>query len=78
MPDCEKLNNCPFFNEKMPDTKGLGAMYKKKYCQGDNRDCARYVVFNELGKGNVPITLYPNMLDEAKKLIAEAKLAKSV
>jgi hypothetical protein len=36
MADCELLAGCLFFNDKMKDDEGLGAMYKKKYCLGDN------------------------------------------
>jgi len=73
MADCEHLTNCAFFGDKMPDTSGLGAMYKKKYCQGDNLSCARYIAAKELGGDNIPRTLYPNNIEDAKKLIAEKK-----
>ncbi len=69
MPDCECLKGCPFFNDKMPDSSGLGSIFKKKYCLGDNSQCARYMVFKKLGKPAVPANLYPNMHDEAKKII---------
>ncbi len=72
MPNCECLSGCPFFNDKMPDTEGLGAILKRKYCQGDNTMCARYMVFKKLGKGMAPANLYPNMLDKAKEIIAGA------
>lgn len=71
MADCEKINACPFFTDKMPDDSGLGAMYKKKYCQGSNKECARYMALQALGPGNVPLSLYPNMVEEARKLIKE-------
>ena len=71
MAECEFLNGCPFFNDKMKDTEGLGAMYKKKYCLGDNSECARYMVVTELGKGHVTMNLYPNMVDHARKIISD-------
>ena len=70
MPNCECVNGCPFFNDRMKDTEGLGAMIKKKYCLGDNSNCARYMVFKRLGRQNVPPDLYPNMHDRAKALLA--------
>ncbi len=70
MANCECLAGCPFFNDKMPDTEGLGAMIKKKYCLGDNSNCARYMVFKKLGKAAVPVNLYPNMQDRAREIIA--------
>lgn len=70
MADCECLAGCLFFNDKMPDSEGMGAIYKKKYCMGNNADCARYMVFKKLGKAAVPQNLYPNMHDRAKEIIA--------
>jgi hypothetical protein len=70
MADCECLAGCPFFNDKMPDDSGLGFMYKKKYCRGDNSQCARYMVFKKLGKPAVPPNLYPNMIDRANQILS--------
>lgn len=66
---CEKLGGCPFYNDKMPMDKGLGSIYKKKYCEGNKTNCARYMVAKELGKEHVPITLYPNMQGYAASVI---------
>jgi len=70
MDECECKNGCPFFNDKMKDTEGIGAMYKKKYCNGDKLQCARYMVFKKLGKQSVPANMYPNMNDQAKKILS--------
>ena len=70
MAECECIQGCPFFNDKMKDTEGLGAMYRKKYCLGDNTDCARHMVFKALGKSSVPLDLYPNQLEKAQNIIA--------
>jgi hypothetical protein len=69
--DCPLLAGCLFFNDKMADTSGLGAMYKKKYCQGDNSKCGRHMIANSIGREKVPINLYPNMLDRAQAIIAQ-------
>ncbi len=71
MAECELLGGCLFFNNKMPDTSGLGAIYKKKYCLGDNSECARYIVAKKLGRDKVPTDLYPNMKDRANEIIAK-------
>ncbi|HPG40894.1 MAG TPA: hypothetical protein PLP19_18285 [bacterium] len=72
MADCECLAGCPFFNDKMKDNQGLGAIYKRTYCQGDSSQCARHMVFKKLGKPAVPADLYPNMVDRAKQILAAA------
>ncbi|MBN1782327.1 hypothetical protein JW948_14430 [bacterium] len=71
MADCELLAGCLFFNDKMPMETGLGALFKNNYCQGDNTTCARYMVAKKLGREKVPPSLYPNMYDEARDLIAK-------
>ena len=70
---CEKLQKCPFYQGKMNMDSGIGAMYKKKYCEGDKSTCARYIVATQLGAEFVTNSLYPNMNNVADKLLAEHK-----
>ena len=70
---CEKLEKCPFYQGKMSMESGLGAMYKKKYCEGDKSICARYMVATTVGPEFVTNSLYPNMADKAKSIIEENK-----
>ncbi len=73
MAECEKLAKCPFYQGKMSMDSGLGAMYKRKYCEGDKTTCARYRIATTLGPDFVTNNIYPNMDDVANKLIAEHK-----
>lgn len=70
---CEKINNCPFYKEKMPIESGLGAMYRKKYCETDKSICARYKVSSSVGGEHVPTSLYPNMHEQADQIISKIK-----
>lgn len=70
---CEKLEKCPFYQGKMDINSGIGAMYKRKYCEGDKTQCARHIVATQLGPEYVTNNLYPNMQDAANKLLAEHK-----
>lgn len=70
---CERLSTCPFYNDKMDIESGLGKMYKKRYCEGDQAQCARYKIAAAIGKEFVPIDIYPNMIDRADKIIEEHK-----
>lgn len=70
-PECELTKTCPFFNDKMPDDKGLGHMYKKQYCLGGWHSCARYMIFKELGRESVPPKLYPNQKDLARLVLSQ-------
>jgi hypothetical protein len=73
MADCELLQMCPFFSDRMKITDGLGALYKQRYCVGDNSACARYMVFSKLGQQAVPETLYPNMTKRAQEILGGRK-----
>lgn len=70
---CEMLEYCPFYSDLMPMEKGVGAIYKKKYCLGNKEECARYRVITELGVEYVSESLYPNMHDLAGKILDKAK-----
>lgn len=68
---CEKFEKCPFYNDKMSCDSGIGAMYKKTYCEGDKTKCARYTVATKCGPQFVDNNLYPNMMDRAAALVLE-------
>ncbi len=70
MPDCKNLPGCPFFNDRMQNMPGVAASYKKRFCQGDSAECARFVVCEALGKAAVPADLFPNQIDRARSLVA--------
>lgn len=66
---CELLKGCLFFNDKMPDDRGLGYIYKQKYCRGDSSKCARHTVATTVGRDKVPANLYPNMIQQATEIV---------
>ena len=70
MVDCELLEKCVFFNDKMANMPATADMFKNKYCKSDNSACARYMVFKALGREKVPPNLFPNMKDKAQEVIA--------
>jgi hypothetical protein len=71
MAECESLPGCGFCRGQIPVDIGFGAMYKKKYCLGDNMKCARHMVFKKFGKGTVPSNLYPNSSNGRKRFLPE-------
>jgi hypothetical protein len=56
----------------MADMPAISDHYKRKYCQDDYRTCARFRIFKDFGRENVPSNLFPNqegdVLDIAEKL----------
>ena len=71
MANCECLEGCPFFNDKMKNSESLGNIYKRRYCLGDSANCARHMVFTQLGKPAVPADLFPNMKERAQQIIEQ-------
>jgi hypothetical protein len=71
MAECELLGGCPFFNDQMANMPGTAAGFKRSYCQGENGNCARYMVFKALGRPRVPADLFPNQEERARKVIAQ-------
>jgi hypothetical protein len=70
MADCKLLSDCIFFNDKMANKPGTAEIFKKKYCKGDNSSCARFMVFEALGRPKVPKDLFPNQAGRAGEIIA--------
>jgi len=70
MADCECLEGCLFFNEKMAPYPATAEKIKNSLCKGDSTECARYIVFQKFGKAQVPSDLYPDEVERAQKIIS--------
>ncbi len=70
MADCVCLSRCPFFNDRMGQMPATADLMKKRYCLGDQTQCARYMVFSKLGAEKVPLDLYPTQVERAQKVLA--------
>ncbi len=70
MADCELLAGCLFFNNKMVNMPATAELMKSRYCRDDNSECARYMVYQKLGRPKVPIDLAPNNIERAKLILS--------
>lgn len=73
MADCTCIAGCLFFNDRMTNKPAMADMFKKSYCRGDNKNCARFQVFKAIGKEHVPVDLYPNETERARSIVATAR-----
>ena len=73
MGSCEKIANCPFFNENMANMPAMAEAFRKDFCNVDFKECARYIVDTGLGSDKVPNNLYPNEKERSIKIILEEK-----
>lgn len=69
MADCALTPTCLFFNDKMKNMPKTASVFKHDFCRGDFRSCARFRVFEALGREHVPEDLYPNDERRASRLI---------
>ncbi|MFX0069495.1 MAG: hypothetical protein ACFFAO_00175 [Candidatus Hermodarchaeota archaeon] len=69
MVECELIEECPFFTDKLKNMPATTNLFKEKYCKTDSSKCARYIVIHSLGKSEVPSDLFPNQLERANGLI---------
>jgi hypothetical protein len=71
MADCELIQGCIFFNNKMQNMPATAELLKKRYCKAAFTTCARHMVFKALGRPRVPPDLFPLQTEIAEKLIKE-------
>jgi hypothetical protein len=69
MAECESIEKCAFFHDKMAKVPASANLMKDNYCKKNFHNCARFMVSKHLGKGSVPSDLYPNETERANKLI---------
>lgn len=69
MTECECLTGCSFFNDKMAEVPATADMMKKRYCLGDNTNCARHMIKAALGTAKVPGDLYPAQVEKARIIL---------
>ncbi|MDY6851582.1 MAG: hypothetical protein SV487_05865 [Thermodesulfobacteriota bacterium] len=73
MADCKLIDACFFFDDMMKEAVPLADYYKNKYCREDYAACARYMVFEALGRDKVPPDLLPSESAWAKEMISNQK-----
>ena len=73
---CELLEQCKFFNDKLPAMPDYAELLKDLYCLDDFGECARFTVFSRFGVESVPLDLYPNEIFKARTLIGKLLKAK--
>lgn len=70
---CELSSTCPFFNDKTGLRPEIAALFKARYCRGDNGDCSRYVVFVARGRDAVPVELSPHDRLRALRILRDSR-----
>lgn len=71
MQECELISTCPFYNGRLKGDDEQINIMKERYCQKNNLNCARYMIFMALGKESVPKELFPHQKDLAYEVISK-------
>lgn len=69
MADCELIQGCIFFNNKMQGMPATAELLKNRYCKGAFTTCARHMVFKAMGRPSVPPDLFPQQTEIAEEII---------
>ncbi len=69
MANCEKLEACPFFTDKMINMPNSANLMKHTYCFGDKMECARYQV-STAGIA-VPPDLFPHDHERGQQILED-------
>lgn len=69
---CECFGNCELFKSTVANLPSTAKAFQDKFCKIDNTACARYIVYQKLGRELVPADLYPNERGKAMTMIAAA------
>lgn len=69
--NCEFLEKCLFFNDKLENMPAASDMMKKMYCRWNHTKCARYMVAATLGKSVVPDDMYPGDKRRANEMLIQ-------
>lgn len=71
MSECEFIEECPFFQDKLVEKPVEVEELKEKYCRNNNLNCALYMIAQAVGKEKIPPHLSPDEKTIAYQIIAE-------
>ena len=70
MRECDRLESCPFFNDRLGEITDSAALLKQQFCLGGYESCARYRVDAKLGSTSIPPDLLPGESARADRIVA--------
>jgi hypothetical protein len=71
MENCEFIDKCLFFNDKLKNMPKASESLKNMYCRWHHGKCARYKIAITLGKSAVPEDLYPGDIKRAGDILIQ-------
>lgn len=72
--ECECLEACPFFNDRMKNMPSFSSVLKQQFCRGDCEACARHRVFKRYGREAVPPDLFPDEHERADAILNQCQV----
>jgi hypothetical protein len=74
MSNCELLEKCLFFNDKLKNMPSASESLKSMYCKWNHSKCARFLVAKNLGVSSVPEDLFPGDSGRAESILIQYDL----
>ena len=74
MKDCEYLEKCLFFNDKLENMPKASDVMKKMYCRWHHAKCARYAIAITLGKSAIPADMFPGDKRRANEMLLQYEM----
>jgi len=71
MSECNLLEKCLFFNDKLKSMPAASDTMKKLYCRWNFAKCARYKVAIAIGRKEVPPDLFPGDSQRANNMLLQ-------
>lgn len=69
MADCELLQTCEPFYEKLASMPSTARLMRGAFCRWNFAECARYRIHKALGTDKVPLDLYPSDASRAAEMM---------
>jgi hypothetical protein len=70
---CEIIKECHFFQDNMASLPAAAEIFRKEFCTGDFKECARFIVKIGIGIEQTPKNMFPNEKERAIKMILQSK-----
>ena len=69
MARCPFRRFCGFFLNQMENLPGTAGMYRQRFCLDKPSACARYAVYRNAGREQVPVDLLPFEHDRVETIL---------
>ncbi len=71
--ECPYVSKCIFFEDKMSHIPTIVTLMQESYCKNNFKECAIFIIFNNLGSNYIPTDLFPHEYSRAMDILENNK-----